>query len=425
MSGVLDVSTPSVNEASWAQVESLRRALHEHSRPTYAARLAALDALSDRLLAAGAGDPARRIPGVAFLAAYLRAGNLRALVAREIPTPEAFDRFAPIEDRKSLRLLPRGVVCHWIAGNVPLLGMFSWALSALAGNVNVIRLSSRQADFVSPLLALLADSSADGARMARETLVLRFEREDEAAHRRMSRVADVRIAWGGEESVDAIAALPARWDCETVVFGPRVSLAVVDPALATDGTLARLVTDIVYFDQLACSSPQRVFVKGRPGHPAFDRFVDRFTAVFQQQSRATPRQPLNFSETYRIHLDRTRALLEGASVRCDEQTQWTVAISAAPIASLTCMNRFVEIVPFDDVADLGPRMPSQVQTAVTLLEGDDLERFSLIGAWRGVCRFPRPGDGNSFENPWDGVPLISRLTRWVTRTDAREAIGRE
>jgi hypothetical protein len=33
-------------------------------------------------------------------------------------------RFVPTEERKSLRLLPKGVVCHWVAGNVPLLGMF-------------------------------------------------------------------------------------------------------------------------------------------------------------------------------------------------------------------------------------------------------------------------------------------------------------
>ena len=376
MSGVREARALAVSEMSWARIEGLRGQLDDPSRPSYAARLAALNGLSDALLR---GELKGQIPGVAFLAAFLRTGNLAELVAREIDTPDIFDGFVAIESRKSLRLLPRGVVCHWIAGNVPLLGMFSWALSALVGNVNVIRLSSRQDDFISPLLGLLANSSADGTRMADETLVLSFEREDETAHRRMSGLADVRIAWGGQESVEAIAALPARWDCETIVFGPRVSLAVVDPALATDGAIGRLVTDIVYFDQLACSSPQRVFVKGRPGQSAFDQFVDPFTATFERQSEATPRQPLNFSETYRIQLDRTRALLEGASLRCDSHTGWTVSVSAAPVTSITCMNRFVEIVAFDDVADVGPRIPSQVQTAVTLLDGGDLERFSNMG----------------------------------------------
>ena len=28
---------------------------------------------------------------------------------------------------------------------------------------------------------------------------------------------------------------------------------------------------------------------------------------------------------------------------------------------------------------------------------------------RGVCRFPAPGEGNHFETPWDGNPLVSRL----------------
>ena len=38
-------------------------------------------------------------------------------------------------------------------------------------------------------------------------------------------------------------------------------------------------------------------------------------------------------------------------------------------------------------------------------------------ARRGACRFPVPGTGNHFDVPWDGIPLVSRLTRWVLRTD--------
>jgi hypothetical protein len=414
MSGVLETAPPVATP--WDRAESLRRRLSDPGRPSYAARLEALDRLSDALLER---DARHDIPGVAFLAAFLRSSNLAGLVARELAHPQALDGFVAIDARKSLRILPRGIVCQWIAGNVPLLGMFSWAFSALAGNVTVIRLSTRQPDFVSPLLTRLAAASAAGSRMAEDTLVVRFERDNDAEHRRMSALADVRIAWGGHESVEAIAALPARWDAETVVFGPRVSLAVVDPAVATDGALSRLVTDIVYFDQLACSSPQRVFVKGRSGDPGFDAFVDRFTSTFARQSRSTPREPLNFSETYRIQLDRTRVLVEGGTLRCDGQTNWTVAVSKAPLASVTCMNRFVEIVPFDAIDAIAGWIPPHIQTVVSLVDADDLARLSEAAAWKGACRFPRPGDGNGFENPWDGVPLLSRLTRWVTRTDVR------
>ena len=417
MSGAAESSVANAPAAWFDRAASLRRELATLEEPSYRARLAAFETLSDRLLRSSGSAALTRVPGLAFLAAFLRASNLDALVSREIADARMLDGFVPSGERKSLMLVPRGVVCHWIAGNVPLLGMFSWAVSALAGNANVIRLSSRQDDFVTPLLNLMAEGSAAGAAIASRTIVVRFDRDDLVQQRQMSELADVRIAWGGQEAVEAIQALPARWETDTIIFGPRVSFAVLDPAVTPDKAIGRLVTDIVYFDQLACSSPQRLFVKGEPGEPAFDAFMDRLTTAMARESRAIPRAALDFSETYRVQLDRTRVLLEGGTLRCGPGTSWTIAVVPRPTAAVTCMNRFVEVIPFRTVTEVLPRIPAQVQTAVTLLDADDFAVFTTRGARQGICRFPRPGDGNGFETPWDGVPLFSRLARWVTRTE--------
>lgn len=390
-----------------------------YSALTYRQRLQALDELAADLMQRR--DMAS-VPGLAFLAAFLQASNLTHLIQREVPAPQALEQFVPIDERKSVRLLPRGIVCHWLAGNVPLLGMFSWAVSVIAGNRNVIRLSSRQSDLVTPLLQRLAEVSEVGRELARETAVMRFDRDDLATQQAMSAMADVRIVWGGTEAVEAIRALPSDWESDTIVLGPRMSVAVIDPAAAHDAAIARLVTDIVYFDQLACSSPQWLFLKGRPGQPMFDAAVQRLADEFDRQSRVFPRHPLGFDETYRIELDRARVLLDGGTLRRDAQTAWTVALVDAPTAKVSCTNRFLQLIPFDHVGGVTAHIPRNVQTAVTLLCNDDMERFSEEAARRGVCRFPRPGEGNNFESPWDGLPLISRLTRWVVRTDGRSPL---
>jgi hypothetical protein len=402
-------------------IDVLKRERLSGNRLSYSDRLVALSALSDALLARDS-DVLRVVPmtGLAFVAGFLRSTNLEHLVARELPHREALDRFVRVDDRKSLRILPRGVACHWIAGNVPLLGLFSWALSALVGNVNVIRLSSRGDDFVSPILQLLARVSDRGGELAADTLVVRFPREDHDSHRAMSAGADVRIAWGGQEAVESVMSLPSRWDCETVVLGPRMSLAVIDPVLATDRILSRLASDTAYFDQQACSSPQWVFVKGRPGAEPFDRCVQNFVEAFANHARGLGRHELDFGETYRIELDRARVLLEGGVLHRDRETAWTVAVLDAPDSRVTCANRFVQLIPFADIAHVCPLIPANVQTAVTLLDQRDGERFSEMAASRGVCRFPRPGEANHFENPWDGIPLLSRLTRWALRTEAAQ-----
>jgi hypothetical protein len=419
----LETSPPSLVENEphlAAELGDLRSHLLNGPRVGYQARLATLQQLSDSLLRKGPALSSRMSHvGLPFLTGFLRQENLDHLVRREVSNPAALERFVPVGERKSLRIVPKGLVCHWIAGNVPLLGLFSWAISALVGNVNLIRLSSKQEDFVTPLLKELELLSDAGGQMVAETRVIVFDRQDLSAHHEMSKAADVRIAWGGEEAITAIQTLPRRWDCEDVILGPRVSFAVVDPELATDSVVTRLATDVVYFDQLACSSPQNLFVKGRPGQEAFDSFVDRFSAAFDRLSRAVARHTLSFSETYRVQLDRTRILLEGGSLKHDSHTQWTIALMEQPHKRVANANRFLQVVPFEHFEFICSQFPPNVQTVTTLLYREEFERFTELAALCGVCRFPGPGEGNHFEIPWDGIPLVGRLTRWVLRTDPR------
>jgi hypothetical protein len=401
-------------------LQRLQGRLHGARTLQYQERLAVLNALSDALLSRKAGLPGiLSSMGLPFLAGFLRQVNLEKLIARELPNPRALEHFVATEERKSLRLLPKGVVCHWVAGNVPLLGMFSWAVSALLGNRNVIRLSSKQDDFVSPLLALLAHLSEAGRQMAEETVLVHFDRDNRGAHTHMSEAADVRIAWGGVEAIEAIRALPRHWDCEDIVLGPRLSLAVIDPVVATNTMVTRLATDVVYFDQLACTSPQWIFVKGHPGETAFEAFCSQFAAAFGRQALAIPRHTLDFAETYQIQLDRTRILLEGGSLRHDLHTQWTLAVLKQPHEKVVGANRFVQIIPFDSVDFVCSHIPRNVQTVITLLSEAVVQEFTEDAAHYGVCRFPRPGEGNHFESPWDGIPLTPRLTRWVVRSNPR------
>lgn len=381
-------------------------------------RLDALAGLSDELLRRGSSLRSR-LPaeGLAFLSAFLRRHALGELLERELPDSRMLQQFVPVAARKSLRYVPRGVVGHWVAGNVPLLAVFSWAVSAALGNRNVVRLSSRQSDVMTPLLQALEASGSAGAAIAGETLVVSFDRSDAEAHVAMSRACDVRIAWGGQEAVDAVRQLPAGWQCEDIVFGPRMSLAVVDPAVMDAASMRRLATDICVFDQLACSSPQVVFVKAGLDDEQAGSFAEQLAAALARQSAAYPRHPLDHAETFRIELDRSRAVLDGASVKRDAATQWTVTLSDWPNDKLDCANRFVQVVPAKDVDAVTDYLPRNVQTVVTALTEADFERFSEQAALRGACRLPSPGEGNNFDNPWDGVGLVSRLTRVVSRTD--------
>jgi len=388
----------------------------------YPQRLAAFHKLSRAMLMRDVKlDGLVHLSGAAFLASFLDGAHLESLIRREIPHTDALERFVRIEERKSIRLVRRGTVCHWLAGNVPLLGAFSWALSALVGNRNILRLSSRQDDVVTPIMDVLSDLDTVGRRIAAETLVVRFDRDDSEGHRAMSQNADVRIAWGGREAIETVRSLPCPWHCEDVLMGPRASIAVIDAASITEGAIGRLATDVVFFDQMACSSPQLLFVRGRPGHDAFDRFLDQFSSAIASQSGAYRRHRLDASETYQIELDRARVVLSGGELRRDANTQWTIALVSCPVRGVVGMNRFVQVVPFESFRAIWEFFPANLQTCIVQLGATDLVDFTERAALLGVCRFPLPGEGNHFEVPWDGSLLVSRFLRWVTRTDPAPA----
>jgi acyl-CoA reductase-like NAD-dependent aldehyde dehydrogenase len=167
----------------------------------------------------------RSMEGVPFLFMWLRKSNLEKMITQSFPDPTILTGFVG-ERRKKIKAQPRGVVCHWIAGNVPTLGLFSLFQSMLVGNANILRVPKESIDMIKQLLKIMADSKA--ADLMDSFSVVTFPSSDKTLNSNLSMVADARIIWGGKESVEAITGLPRQSHCEDIVFGPKYSFAVMD-----------------------------------------------------------------------------------------------------------------------------------------------------------------------------------------------------
>ena len=77
--------------------------------------------------------------GVPFLSNWLRKGNIEKIVIKNLGSFEVLKDFIG-EGRKKVKAQPRGVICQWIAGNVPTLGFFSLIQSILVGNSNIVKI---------------------------------------------------------------------------------------------------------------------------------------------------------------------------------------------------------------------------------------------------------------------------------------------
>jgi hypothetical protein len=214
-----------------------------------------LDAFSRSVLL----DQSRRpLPEMAAVAHWMRKAHTLQLRA-------AFE-----EMRKDRIWVPRGIALHFAPANVDSIFLYSWFLSMLAGNANIVRLSQTRNEQVSLLLAkldLLLQQKEFRAIRDR-SLILSYPHDEGLTHR-LSEACHLRVLWGGDESVRRLRAVPMNPLGSEIVFPNRFSMALLNAQEVTKldpeqiGKLAaRFCNDAYWFDQMACSSPRLVIWLG-------------------------------------------------------------------------------------------------------------------------------------------------------------------
>ena len=91
--------------------------------------------------------------GVSFLINFLKKNNLQSLMESSLNGELlSLDKFVKSESlNKLIKANPRGIITHWLAGNVPILGMISLIQGILTKNTNIVKLP-KQNGMILPLM---------------------------------------------------------------------------------------------------------------------------------------------------------------------------------------------------------------------------------------------------------------------------------
>ncbi|HEY5575934.1 MAG TPA: acyl-CoA reductase, partial [Clostridiaceae bacterium] len=144
--------------------------------------------------------------GAAYLSFYLKRNNVENLINRSVGNLKFLDEFAASgrQPGKYLKAQGRGIVCHWIAGNVKTLAIYSLINSLLSRNSNILRVPEENAAEVLEILYLLEDISIEyngrsynASGLTKNIALVYFDSRDELLNSGMSRIADARVIWGG------------------------------------------------------------------------------------------------------------------------------------------------------------------------------------------------------------------------------------
>ncbi|MFD3696332.1 acyl-CoA reductase [Streptomyces sp. NPDC058646] len=394
--------------------------------------LAACDALATALR-----DPAH--PVRARLAAHLPAGEDPAVLAelggllgrreltrklrRELGSaaPGRLNRADPRETVYEA-WAPVGLVAHIAPGNASTVAPLSIVEGLLAGNVNVLKVSSGDTLLTQHLMAELAALDPSGALAAR-VVVLRFPSSRQEWLRLMCAPADAVAVWGGEGAVAGVAAhVPAG--CRLVEWGHRISFAyLTGDAWSDAGTLDALADDVCLHEQQACSSPQVVYLDTEDEEEVF-AFAERLAAVLAARPPAVTgapggeRDPAEEAELTTTELvARLEEHLGLTRVFAAPDGSWRVMADTRSPLTASPLHRSVWVKPLPRklmIATLRP-MRRYLQTAGLAGSPADIAELSRTALAAGVTRVTPVGsmlDSYAGE-PHDGVYALQRYSRRV------------
>lgn len=337
------------------------------------------------------------------------------------------DRFIPMDDLgiRSMRSTSRGLVCHWLAGNVQVLGMFVLVQSILAKNVNLIRVSSRDDGAFQNLLRAFAGEEfttpggyhISGDDLLKCVAVVSFDHSDKNAGTKMSLMADVRIAWGGAEAVTTVAGFPSKYDCVDIIMGPKLSFSVVSWEELSDERKAKklarkIAVDASVFNQTGCASAHNVFVEDG-GEIIPVKFAHILANAMSKVALQIPKGQMMPEEFAAVHAARGIYDFKG-TVYGDPDSVWTVLYSEVPELNQPVYSRVVFVHPVRKINDVIGFVTDDIQTIGLAATGAKATDFATRAAQRGAVRFPACGKMLNFESPWDGMFIMDRLVKWNT-----------
>ena len=366
-----------------------------------------------------------RMEGVPFLCFYLKKMNMEKQLKSNLENIEYLNNFVQVGEEKYIKAQPRGVVCHWMAGNVPTLGIYSVLQSILCKNGNILRMSKESVSEVYELLKLLDNilveydgNIYDSKIILKNIALIYFNSEDKYLNSQMSLKADARIVWGGKTTVNDISLLPKKTTCKDLIFGPKYSFAVFDKSAIESNDLEEylenLVTDIITFSQKACSSPQVLFLE-RSKLPvgeiaqrlsqSFEKIIKRYTNLDLEQAVAA--KIINKRGEYSLSLDKMFFMSKGL--------QYTILIDKELKLEEPITGRTIYIKEVEDILQICPLITKNIQTIgiasknsrKTLDFADKVTNF-------GVDRVVKIGYMNFYDSPWDGSLIMSELVRWCS-----------
>ena len=345
----------------------------------------------------------REYPDISTFAFWCRASALKKEMA-------AYDDIA--------ERLGKGVVFHVAPSNVPVNFAFSFATGLLAGNANIVRLSSKDFPQISIISNAINDLLSDEYYdLSPYICFIKYE-HDKSITDFLSGICDVRVVWGGDATISEFRKSELAPRSTEINFADRHSIAIInsDSYMALenkDRLIADFYNDTYYSDQNACTSPRVVFWKGKSIEEAKKDFWQRIYQLLSTQYDLAAVQAVG----------KLNAIYKAAAHYnvCKEQdvdmliTRLNIDNIDGDLMNYKYNSGFFFEKSIKSLEEIIPLCTNPCQTVSYLgLDREEIRNFIQNNRPKGIDRFVPIGKTMDFSLVWDGFDLIRGMSRRVT-----------
>lgn len=317
----------------------------------------------------------------------------------------------------------RGIVFHIAPSNVPVNFAYSLVFGLLAGNSNIVRVSSKTFTEVNIICKIMNEilQEKNYEFLCSMIQVVSYEKNKEI-NDYFSEKADARIIWGGDHTIQELRMSPISARAVEINFADRFSFGIINPETIvnmSDEDLKRFAeqfyNDTYLMDQNACSTPHLILWYGNEKYTE-EAQQKMWQAVYQEAEK----YDLSDIKVVDKYTDLCEYANDGAlSIRRAERFEnllYVIELEQLPESIDKIRGRYGEFFQYTlkDLSEAAGTISKKVQSCMVLgIEKEVISKMILKYHLRGIDRVVPFGKSLDIGVIWDGYDIISMLSRII------------
>ena len=345
----------------------------------------------------------RNFPDVATFAFFCRKANLLNLKKRYC--------------QSNIRL-GRGVVFHIAPSNVPVNFAYSLVAGLLSGNNNIVRVPSKSFEQVSIIIDALRSvmKTNNFVDLENRLFIVKYDKASDATEL-LSSLCDIRVIWGGDQTIDLVRKSKIQPRSIEVTFSDRFSFSIINAREILNEKDIRKVAedffnDTYLFDQNACSAPRIIVWFG--SMDVINEAKKIFWSAVQNRIEEYEFSPILAVEKVSSLLKQSTFGKKLTKIQGVDNKLWRIETKAlfSDLENYTCAGGYFLEYNASSIDEISPLVTRKTQTVAYYgFEKTELAESIKRMKLPGIDRLVPLGRTTEFDLIWDGYDLILTLSR--------------